>query len=329
VSDALAATAPDLDQDDFAAETDFVDPRALRAAAQAGRAASTRSTIDQARAAMTQPAEDAPARKGFGLKKGGKSRLQERLDRQASGSSVRKALGVSALAVAMTGGIYGFMRLEEGASLNALTGGLIGESEAVPTTLALAGTDAVAARPSADALAEGADLYDQAMKGLEADDPSAIETLRRAAELGYPEAQLTLAGLHETGDAGMQVDLAQARRWLLRAAEGGDARGMFGYGMFLYEGEGGAQDRGAGLDWIVKAAEAGLIDAQFNAGLILKTAGANRAADPVAAYRWLLIAARGGDVQAREEADALAPTLTAAQRAEARKAAAEFQTRAE
>lgn len=329
VSDALAATAPDLDQDDFAAETDFVDPRALRAAAQAGRAASTRATIDQARAAMAQPADEAPARKGFGLKRGGKSRLQERLDRQASGSSVRKALGVSALAVALTGGIYGFTRLEDGASLNALTGGLIGETEAVPTTLALAGTDAVAARPSPDALAEGATLYEQAMQGLEADDPAALETLRRAAELGHPEAQLTLAGLNETGDAGVPVDLAQARRWLRKAAEGGDARGMFGYGMFLYEGQGGAQDRRTGLEWILKAAEADLPDAQFNAGLILKTAGSGRPADPEAAYRWLLIAARGGDAQAREEAEALAPTLTDAQRAAARKAAADFQTRAD
>ena len=53
------------DEDDFGAETEFVDPRQLRAsmgaAAAAGRAASTRSTIDAARAAITAPPEPEPA----------------------------------------------------------------------------------------------------------------------------------------------------------------------------------------------------------------------------------------------------------------------------
>src|SRR5690606_14481258 len=108
VSDALAATAPqafDAGGDEFAAETDFVDPRALRAAAAQGRASSTRQAIDAARAAMATP-EEAPARSGFGLKRGGKSKLQERLDKQASkgGDTVRKALGASAVAVMLTAG---------------------------------------------------------------------------------------------------------------------------------------------------------------------------------------------------------------------------------
>ncbi|HEV2081246.1 MAG TPA: hypothetical protein VGR32_02220 [Brevundimonas sp.] len=325
VADALAATAPDLGHDEFAAETDFVDPRALRAAAQAGRASSTRAAIDQARAAMAAPAvEEAPARGAFGLKKGGKSRLQERLDRQAQGSTVRKALGASAIAVALTGGLYGFARVQGvDAPWAALTGA--GGPSAAPTTLALAATDAVpAATP--EQLAEGARLFDEAVTALDADDLRGVDTLRRAAELGHAPAQLMMAGLYETGDAGLASDMTQARRWIRRAAEAGDARGMFGYGMYLFEGQGGPQDRAAGFDWILKAAEAGLVDAQFNAGLILKTGEAATEADPAEAYRWLLIAARGGDVQAREEAQALAPTLTEAQRAQARQAAADFQT---
>jgi localization factor PodJL len=328
VSDALAATAPDMGHEEFAAETDFVDPRALRAAAQAGRASSTRAAIDQARAAMAAPAaDDAPARGAFGLKKGGKSRLQERLDRQSQGSTVRKALGASAIAVALTGGLYGFARVQGiEAPWAALTG--VGAAEATPTTLALATTDA-APVATPDQLAEGARLFDEALAALDADDQTGVETLRRAAELGHPPAQLMMAGLYETGDAGLASDMTEARRWIRRAAESGDARGMFGYGMYLFEGQGGPQDRAAGFDWILKAAEAGLVDAQFNAGLILKTGEAATEADPVGAYRWLLIAARGGDVQAREEGQALAPTLTEAQRAEARQAAADFQTGAE
>lgn len=325
VSDALAATAPDFGHHEFAAETDFVDPRALRAAAQAGRASSTRATIDQARAAMATPAaEEAPARGAFGLKKGGKSRLQERLDRQASGSTVRKALGASAIAVALTGGLYGFARVQGvEAPWAALTGGS-GEA-ATPTTLALAATDATpVATP--EQLAEGARLFDEAVTALDTDDLTGVETLRRAAGLGHPPAQLMMAGLYETGDAGLASDMTQARSWIRRAAESGDARGMFGYGMYLFEGQGGPQDRAGGFEWILKAAEAGLVDAQFNAGLILKTGEAGAPADPAEAYRWLLIAARGGDVQAREEAQTLAPTLTEAQRAEVRQSAADFQT---
>ncbi|WP_374516873.1 sulfatase-like hydrolase/transferase, partial [Brevundimonas sp.] len=117
VSDALAATAPeafDAPAEEFSAETEFVDPRALRAAAAQGRAASTRQTIDAARAAMTQPEPETPARSGFGLKRGGKTRLQERLDKQAGkdGGTVRKALGASAVAVMLTaGGAVAFSEL--------------------------------------------------------------------------------------------------------------------------------------------------------------------------------------------------------------------------
>ncbi|WP_298124935.1 hypothetical protein [Brevundimonas sp.] len=331
VADALAATAPDLDHDEFAAETDFVDARALRAAAAAGRASTTRQTIDQARAAMAV-APEAPARAGFGLKRGGKSKLQERLDKQArgEGSSIRKALGASAIAVALTGGgVYSYTQISQAegpwAELPGLSG-LTGSASAAPT-LALA-TTAVEARPSADALARAAELYDQAVEAIGAEDLTGVDTLRRAADMGHPPAQLMLAGLYETGDAGLTVDLAESRKWVRRAADAGDPRGMFGYGMFLFEGMGGPTDRAGGLDWILKAAEAGLIDAQYNAGLILKTGEDGRPADPAAAYRWLLIAARGGDDQARTEADALAAELSEARRAEARRAAAAFTARA-
>jgi len=331
VADALAATAPDLDHDEFAAETDFVDARALRAAAAAGRASTTRQTIDQARAAMAV-APEAPVRAGFGLKRGGKSKLQERLDKQARGesSSIRKALGASAIAVALTGGgVYSYTQISQAegpwADLPGLSG-LTGSASAAPT-LALA-TTAVDARPSADALARAAELYDQAVEAIAAEDLTGVETLRRAADMGHPPAQLMLAGLYETGDGGLAVDLAESRKWVRRAADAGDPRGMFGYGMFLFEGMGGPTDRAGGLDWILKAAEAGLIDAQYNAGLILKTGEDGRPADPAAAYRWLLIAARGGDDQARTEADALAAELSEARRAEARRAAAAFTARA-
>ncbi len=152
VSDALAATAPpplDAGPDEFAGETEFVDPRALRAAAAQGRASSTRQTIDAARAAMATPEEDAPARSGFGLKRGGKSRLQERLDKQASrgGDTVRKALGASAVAVLLTAvGATAFGELT-GAGLRLPA---LGDQSADPEARPVAALAAVPAAPSAE-----------------------------------------------------------------------------------------------------------------------------------------------------------------------------------
>ena len=93
----------------------------LGAAAAAGRASSTRSTINAARAAMTVPTPVEAPRQGFGLapKRGGKSKLQERLDKQAArdGSTVKKAFLASVTAVALTGGAYASLSLADGSGL--------------------------------------------------------------------------------------------------------------------------------------------------------------------------------------------------------------------
>src|SRR5690606_18059681 len=79
VADARAATGavtqPDaFALDDFDADTDFVDPRTMRAEAAQDRSSRTRDAMDAARAAMA-PAEVEKGRSAFGLKRGGKSKL--------------------------------------------------------------------------------------------------------------------------------------------------------------------------------------------------------------------------------------------------------------
>lgn len=317
VSDALEATAQtafDSEPDDFAGETDFVDPRALRAAAAQGRASSTRQAIDAARAAMASPGVDeTPARTGFGLKRGGKSKLQERLDKQASrgGSTVRKALGASAIAVLLTGGgAYATGQLT-GSGLN-IPGlslpGLTGQPEIQPVA-------ALAVLPTAatpEDLARGADLYQQAIELLDADAASGVDTLKRAAATGYTPAQLHLASLYQDGAKGVPVNLREARVWARRAADGGDAKGMHAYGMYLFEGTGGAEDHGEALVWLKKAAQGGLVDSQFNVAKLYETGDDSIAVDLAQAYKWYLIAARAGDVDARSAAERLAATLPAA-----------------
>lgn len=321
VSDALEATAPgnaggtfDGGHDDFEGETDFVDPRALRAAAAQGRASSTRQTIDAARAAMAAPAAaEAPARSGFGLKRGGKSRLQERLDKQASrdGGTVRKALGASAIAVLLTaGGAYATGQLT-GSGLN--IPGPTGAEPAAP----IAALAVVPATASAADLARGEDLYQQATVQLDADEPAGIETLKQAAATGYTPAQLHLAGLYQDGEKGLTANPSEARTWARRAAEAGDARGMHAYGMYLFDGIGGDQNRAEALDWLKRAAELGLVDSQFNVAKLYETGDQGIRPNLTEAYKWYLIAARAGDLDARSAAERLRTSLPASIRAKA------------
>lgn len=324
VSDALQATEPsgfDNGADDFSGETDFVDPRALRAAAAQGRASSTRQAIDAARAAMASPEAEAPARSGFGLKKGGKSKLQERLDKQASrgGSTVRKALGASAIAVLLTGGgAYATGQLT-GSGLN--IPGLTAAPEAQP----IAALAVVPTAPTAGDLERGAELYQQAIELMDAGADSGVDTLKRAAATGYTPAQLHLASLYQDGAKGVPVNLREARVWARRAADGGDAKGMHAYGMYLFEGVGGALDQGEALIWLKKAAERGLVDSQFNVAKLYETGDEAIQPDPAQAYKWYLIAARAGDGDAQAAVERLDKTIPAAARTQARAEAEQFQ----
>lgn len=328
VSDALEATdadfippqapAPaaspllDSEGDAFAAETDFV-------TAAPARPASTREALDAARAAMGPKATAASV--GFGLKRGGKSRLQERLDKQAAkdGATVRKALLASVTAVVLTGGALAFDRLTDGA-LD--LPGLSASAEEAPSAdlLALSLTPIDAAADPAQANA----LYLRAQDQMTAGEPEGVQTLTRAAELGQADAALELAGLYQTGGSGVTADLAESRLWARRAAEGGTAKGMHAYAMYLFDGVGGPKNRPEALSWLNKAADRGLVDSQYNVARLYENGDEGIAVSPTDALKWYLIAARAGDPQAREAVQRLAATLPAAQQRAARAAAESF-----
>lgn len=334
-----SAETPDLEvsarEDDFGGETEFVDPRRLRAsmgaAAAAGRASSTRSTINAARAAMTVPTPVEAPRQGFGLapKRGGKSKLQERLDKQAArdGSTVKKAFLASVTAVALTGGAYASLSLADGSGLPDINlPGLSGrdaapamaEPAAPPLAMAVTPADAV---PTAEA---GAEAYDRAVEQIESGDPEGVEALKKAANLGYAPAQTYLGQLYLAGADGVAADPVESRRWGRRAAENGDPRGMHLYGMQLYEGDGGAANQAEGLIWLVKAAEHGLPDSQYNVARIYETGADGVAKNLTEALKWYMIAARGGDSEAQAAVNRLRPTASATAQRAARTAAEAF-----
>lgn len=345
VSDILAAAAErdetpgaTSDDDGFAAELDFIAPQGgTRGGVQAAAPgeASTRDVLEAARAAMA-PEDDGAPRQAFGLaKRGGKSKLQERLDKQANrqGSTMRKALGASAVAALIVGGGYASLQVAGDAGL-ALPGGFAlapeaegpaaGEATAPIAALALDGAPADAV-PSPDAAAaEGAGLFARAVQLLDNGDDSGLEPLTRAANLGYAPAQLRLAGLYQDGGAGLATDEAEARAWARRAAEAGEPRAMHFYAMQLYDGVGGARNRVEALAWLTKAAGAGRVDSQYNVAQLLEKGDEGLAPNRVEAFKWYMIAARRGDQQALAAVQRLTSGLSAADRRAAREAADAF-----
>lgn len=355
VDDALEAISPgfstgeaslddrpvlEADEDDFAGETDFVDPRRIQAqmgaAAAAGRAASTRGAIDAARAAMASAPEieDAP-RGAFGLKpkRGGKSKLQERLDKQAArdGSTVKKAFLASVTAVALTGGVYGYAELTDGSGLPGFELPKWGEAaQPAKTTAPAAGLPIAASAVTTDAIpplnlaGPGASEYEQAVGRLESGDNSGVELLKRAADLGYAPAQTYLGQLYLSGGNGLNASPAESRQWGRRAAQGGDPRGMHLYGMQLFEGDGGPTNQTEALTWLKRAAERGLPDSQYNVARIYETGADGVAKNPTEALKWYMIAARGGDSEAQAAVTRLRPTASAVDQRAARTAADAF-----
>lgn len=317
VSDALEATSPepafDAGGDDYAAETEFVDQRALRAAASAGRAATTRQAIDAARAAMSAPAAEAPARSGFGLKRGGKSKLQERLDKQASrdGSTVRKALAASAVAVVVTGGAYAYSDMM-GYTLP------LPDFDSQPDAQPIAALATTTTATPAEVQA----LYDKAVTEIEADNAQGVETMKQAATAGSTPAQLYLLGLFESGQSDLKPEAARA--FARKAAEAQDPKGMHAYAMYLFDGIGGARNRSEAMDWLLKAAERGLIDSQYNVAKLYENGDVGIPVSLADAYKWYLIASRSGDPDAQEAVQRLGPQVPAAGRAAARRAADAF-----
>ncbi len=120
--------------------------------------------------------------------------------------------------------------------------------------------------------------------------------LRAAAEQGDAKAQyrLALTYLHE--EQGLPVDLEKAERWLKKAAEKGLVEAQYELGMLLrYD----LADAAAAIDWWQRAAAQGSIDACMELGLAyLEGEGVTQ--DLAQAERWLKLALEAGHEDADE-----------------------------
>ena len=182
--------------------------------------------------------------------------------------------------------------------------------------------DAPAPEPApVDALATA---YVSALKGVDQREPGALARLKAIADAGHTPAQLALGRLYESGKAGVTQNLAEARKWTLRAADAGDPSAMHNVALYYFRGEGGPQDAAAAASWFRKAALHGIVDSQYNLGQLYQ-AGSGVPRNLAEAYKWFSIAATAGDAASREAALILEDSLSTAQLAAAESAAGRFQ----
>lgn len=118
----------------------------------------------------------------------------------------------------------------------------------------------------------------------------ALDAARRATQAGNLSAAFLLGVMYEKG-AGVEANVAEARKWFERAASGGERAALFNLGMVALE----QHDAGAAAAVFRTAAEKGLAPAQAAYGRLLDSGqGVDR--DEKEALKWYRMAAEGGDV---------------------------------
>jgi len=168
-----------------------------------------------------------------------------------------------------------------------------------------------------------AEDYTALAQAITRGDKAALAHAQALAAAGAPVAEMLVAKLYETGAAGLPRDMALARQWTERAAQGGERAAMHNLAVFMSNGEGGPADVPGAARWFARAAAAGVVDAQYNLGLLYEN-GRGVPKNLAEAYRWYSIAANAGDGLARGKAVELEPRLTRTERSQAAQAVRAF-----
>lgn len=139
-----------------------------------------------------------------------------------------------------------------------------------------------------------------------------LKYIRASANKNQPAAQYRLAKLYEAG-IGVTADPDMARDLTERAARAGNRIAMHDLGLYYAEGRGGVdKNMDTALAWFEKAAERGVVDSQYNLG-VLFSATPEIPKDLSAAYVWFSIASKQGDQFAANELGRVKGQLSAEQ----------------
>ncbi len=105
-------------------------------------------------------------------------------------------------------------------------------------------------------------MYDAGQCNTEPDLASAVEWYRRAADMGYADAQFQLAGIYFMKE-GQWYSPSQGKKMLVAAADGGcpDAEHQLAL-MYAYGANGFKRDTKLAIKYFTKACEDGVQDAQ-------------------------------------------------------------------
>ena len=182
------------------------------------------------------------------------------------------------------------------------------------------GSSLAVAAQSGDAVAE----FQLGLSYLQSGETGkAVDLIRSAANKGQPAAQYRLAKLYEAGE-GVKADAGMARQLTERAARAGNRIAMHDLALYYAEGRGDVDmNIKTAANWFEKAAERGVVDSQFNLG-VLSESGQGLPKNLANAYVWYSIAAAQGDQFARQRLDLLRNQLSSEDLGRADTRVAEF-----
>jgi TPR repeat protein len=125
----------------------------------------------------------------------------------------------------------------------------------------------------------------------------ALKEFHDAAEHGNRLAQFNYAMMLLNGE-GTQANVAEGRKWLLKAAQANMSHAQYVYGKMYDDGDFVARDPAVAHRWFLKAAEQGHVQAELAlANQFLDGRGTPR--DNAQAFVWYKKAAEGGDMTAQ------------------------------
>jgi TPR repeat protein len=137
---------------------------------------------------------------------------------------------------------------------------------------------------------------------------TALRVLIPSAEANDPQAAFVLAMLYEAGH-GVPKDTAKAAVLYAQAAKRGIAPAQNNLGSLYANGDGVPRDAEQAVNWWWRAADQGLSIAQINLAAYYAL-GTAVTQDLIQAYKWAAIAAAGGDREALDIVEIVAPLMS-------------------
>ena len=149
-----------------------------------------------------------------------------------------------------------------------------------------------------------------------------VADLIAKAEKGEAVAQLELGGIYLKGE-GVTKDVAEAVKWLSKAAALGNSEAQMKLGGIYISGRGVLKNSVEAAKWYMMSAEQGNAAAQCQIGRMHLT-GVGVPKDDVEAYKWSNLAATQGDAAAKKVIAFLLIRMTSKQIAEGKQRAEDF-----